>query len=266
MQRLYFLYHELRPEPSQYSYVVSCAEFEGHLRLYAAMQSGERSGRLRPEISFDDGNLSDWRYALPLLQKAGLRAHFFITAGWTGQRAGFMADAELRALHAAGMTVGAHGWSHKLLTACSDAELRVELIDAKARLEDALGAPIEAMSLPGGRFNGRVLRACREAGYRAVFSSEPKASAVAGVIAGERTIGRLNLRSGTTAAWLEEILDTGTGALAKQQRSDRVKGVAKSILGDRLYARAWALANRQEAEPGESMSAQGKPTSAQGKP
>lgn len=255
MQRLYFLYHELRPEPSQYSYVVSCAKFAQHLRLYAALQAEGGNARLRPEISFDDGNVSDWRYALPLLQGAGLRAHFFITAGWTGERAGFMSGAELRELYAAGMTVGAHGWSHKLLTACSEAELRVELVDAKARLEDGLGAPVETMSLPGGRFNGRVLRACREAGYTAVFSSEPKISEEDAAGSGKGTIGRLNLRSGTTAAWLEGMLDPGTGALAKQQRSDRVKGIAKSILGDRLYARAWALANRQEAESPEPQGA-----------
>lgn len=257
MQRLYFLYHELRPEPSQYSYVMSCAEFEQHLRLYAAMQREERTGWLRPEISFDDGNVSDYRYALPLLQQSGLRAHFFITAGWTGQRAGFMNEAELRALHGTGMTVGAHGWSHKLLTACSDAELRVELVDAKTRLQEALGAPVETMSLPGGRSDRRVLRACREAGFTTVFTSKPQSCEVA-LATAQPTLGRLNLRSGTTTAWLEQILDPGTGALASQQRSDRMKGLAKSILGDRLYAKAWALANRQEPEPGDSTRSLGK--------
>lgn len=254
MDRLHFLYHELRPEPSQYTYVVSCSEFEEHLRFYAGLQQGTASEQLRPEITFDDGNLSDARYALPLLQRAGLRAHFFITAAWTGQRAGFMSDADLRALQTAGMTVGAHGWSHTLLTACSAAELRVELIDAKNRLEQALGASVETMSLPGGRYDGRVLRACREAGYTTVFTSEPKTSRGSHPRgAGVHTIGRINLRGGTTTAWLGQVLDPATGVLARQQRSDRVKTLAKSVLGDRLYARAWALANRQEAEPADAQ-------------
>ena len=250
MDRLHFLYHELRPEPSEYTYVVSCSEFEEHLRLYAALPQGTANGQFRPEITFDDGNLSDARHALPSLQRAGLRAHFFITAGWTGKRAGFMSDAELRALGAAGMTVGAHGWSHKLLTACSPPELQVELVDAKNRLEEALGASVETMSLPGGRYNGRVLRACREAGYTTVFTSVPKASSDSDPQnSGVNTIGRINLRGGTTTAWLGQILDPATGVLARQQRSDRLKNLAKSMLGDRLYSRAWALANRQEAEP-----------------
>lgn len=249
MNHLYFLYHELRPEPSQYSYVVSCSVFEEHLRLYSALREQAAGELLCPKITFDDGNLSDSRYALPPLQRAGLGAHFFITAGWTGQRAGFMSDAELRALQTVGMTVGAHGWSHKLLTACSAAELRVELVDAKNRLEQALGAPVKTMSLPGGRYNGRVLRACREAGYTTVFTSEPKASrGLPPPGPGVNTIGRINLRGGTTTAWLGQVLDPGTGVLARQQRSDRVKSLAKSVLGDRLYAKAWALANRQEAE------------------
>lgn len=247
MKRLYFLYHELRPEPSQYSYVVSCAEFREHLRLFATEPG--KQGLLGAGITFDDGNLSDSRYALPLLLEAGLRAHFFITAGWTGERAGFMSSAELRELQVAGMTVGAHGWSHKLLTACSDAELRVELVDARTRLEDAVGAPVDTMSLPGGRYNRRVLEACQAAGYTAVFTSEPKTFDESAAAAGGNIIGRLNLRSGTSTAWLCGMLDPATGALARQQRSDRVKGMAKAVLGDGLYAKVWAIANRQEAEP-----------------
>lgn len=252
MKRLHFLYHELRSEPSQYLYVVSCEEFRAHLQTFASAREQSSSDRLRPEITFDDGNVSDCRFALPLLQEAGLQAHFFITAGWTDQRAGFMSAAELRELHKAGMSVGAHGWSHKLLTACSDAELKVELGDAKTRLEDALGAPVKTMSLPGGRSNRRILRACREAGYDTVFTSEPRISDDSVTVDGpEFTRGRLNVRGGTTTVWLREVLAPETGALARLQRSDRVKGLAKSILGDGLYEKIWALANRQGADPGE---------------
>ena len=252
MRCLSFLYHELRPEPSRYSYVVSCAEFKEHLRLYTESPEEASRERLRPQVTFDDGNLSDCRYALPLLQAAGLRAHFFITAGWTDERAGFMSAVELRTLHAAGMSVGAHGWSHKLLTSCSDVELRVELVDAKARLQDILGTSVDRISLPGGRYNKRILRACQEAGYTTVFTSEPAIHEDLQPSSAIETIGRLNLRSGTTTQWLEQVLHPGTGVLAKQQRADRVKGIAKSILGDGLYARAWALANRQEAEPADA--------------
>lgn len=254
MERLFVLYHELRPEPSQYSYVISCAEFEEHCRLYRNLhlRQSEEKGDLRPEVTFDDGYLSDFRFALPRLQAAGLRAHFFITAGWTGKRAGYMTAVELRELHAAGMTLGAHGWSHKLLTACTDAELKTELVDAKSRLEDLLGSDISTMSLPGGRADRRVFRHCEQAGYKAIFTSEPRPTGV--IHRGQAlqeplgVVGRVNLRSGTSTAWLGQLLDLKTGALARQGRSDRVKSLAKTLLGDRLYAAAWGMVNRHEAE------------------
>ncbi len=256
MKRLYLLYHELRPEPSRYAYVVPCTEFAEHCRLYRELQRVPSGQFLRPEVTFDDGNLSDYRYALPGLAEAGLHAHFFITAGWTGQRAGYMGAEELRALQAAGMTVGAHGWSHALLTACTDAELRTELVDAKARLEDILGGAVPTMSLPGGRANTRVLRACRAAGYTTIFTSEPRPANDTGAGLGD-IVGRLNLRGGIAPDWLTQVLQPKTGVLARQQRSDRVKSVAKAVLGDRLYAAAWSLVNRHEIDDAAKEGANG---------
>lgn len=246
MRSLHFLYHELRPAKSRYSYVMACDEFEEHCALFAQMQQSAPESVLRPEITFDDGNASDLMFASPVLRRHGLRATFFITAGWTGERAGFMDFIQLRALQAAGHRIGAHGLTHKLLTACSDAELDAELRVPKARLEQGLGTEVPLMSLPGGRANARVLRACAAAGYRQVYTSEPRAEAMD---AAPFTVGRFNLHSGTTLNWLEQVLRPETGALAKLQRADQLKTTAKRVLGDRLYARLWALANRQEAQP-----------------
>lgn len=253
MRSLHFLYHELRPAKSRYSYVTPCEEFEEHCGLFARLQATAARSTLRPEITFDDGNVSDVTFAMPALGRHGLQGTFFITAGWTGKRTGFMDVAQLRELHAAGHRIGAHGMTHKLLTACSDAELDEELQGAKERLEDGLGTAIDLMSLPGGRANRRVLLACKRAGFRQVYTSQPRAEAMN---EGPATVGRLNLHAGTTLQWLEQVLDPSTGELARLQRADRLKGMAKAVLGDGLYARVWALKNRQEPEtlePGASV-------------
>ena len=61
-----------------------------------------------------------------------------------------------------------------------------------------------------------------------------------------RTVGRLNLLAGTSVDWLDQVLRPETGALARLQRAHQVKTAAKLVFGDRLYARLWALANREE--------------------
>jgi hypothetical protein len=246
MKSLHFLYHELRPLPSSYSYVTTCADFEQHCSLFARLQQQTERGFLRPEITFDDGHRSNYEFALPILERHNLRARFFITAGWTGQRAGYMDANEVRALHAGGQQIGAHGWSHALLTHCTDRELDRELAGARQKLEDELGASVTTMSLPGGRANARVLEACWKAGYTTVFTSVPRAKE--DTPTQRSTIGRLNMRSGVGSAWLERVLQPESGVLAKLERQDRIKTATKTVMGDRLYAKLWSLLNHQEPD------------------
>ncbi|HLI76788.1 MAG TPA: polysaccharide deacetylase family protein [Acidobacteriaceae bacterium] len=249
MKSLHLLYHELRPAESSYSYVTPCEEFQQHCALYAPLLESGDPDILRPEITFDDGHASDAQHALPTLQRFGLRATFFITAGWTGQRAGFMTWPQLRELQRAGHQIGAHGVTHALLTACSPAELVEELSGARKRLEDGLGMEVRTMSLPGGRTNRRVLQACERAGYLQVFTSMPRAEEMARA---PRTVGRLNLHRGTTTTWLQQVLRPSTGTLTRLGLKQGVKTAAQHLLGDRIYASLWALGNRQEAEPADA--------------
>lgn len=242
-RRLYLLYHELRPQKSDYSYVVSCAQFESHLDLIRDLQTSP-GNRITPEVTFDDGHISNHEYALPLLHSRDIRAHFFITVGWTGHKAGYMDWPHLRTLLKAGQTVGAHGWTHTLLTHCTGKELEHELAGARLALEDKLGNSITSMSLPGGRFNARVLDACRSAGYTQVFTSVPKAE----TLPIGPMIGRLNIRADITSAWISDLLDPKSKVLGKLERQYRFKEAAKALLGDKVYARLWARLNREEPE------------------
>lgn len=249
MKSLHFLYHELRSSKSNYSYVTPSEEFEAHCGLFARLQHEASDGMFRPEVTFDDGHESDAMLAQPILESHGLRGTFFVTAGWTGQRKGYMSFAQLRGLAEAGHRVGAHGMTHALLNACSPAQLEEELKGARQRLEDGLGQAVRMMSLPGGRMDARVLAACEQAGYQQVFTSVPRAEAMS---PGQKTVGRLNLTGGTSLKWLEGVLDPASGALLRMERMARIKGAAKLLLGDRMYARVWALGNRQEIEGAEA--------------
>lgn len=248
MDTLYLLYHELRLGQSDYSYVTSPEEFERHCELFARLQQG--GATLRPEVTFDDGHLSDYEFALPILQRTGIRARFFITAGWTGERAGFMGWSELRQLAAGGQQIGAHGMTHKLLTHCSAKELDEELRGARLRLEDGLGQSVTTMSLPGGRSNAAVLQACWNAGYNEVFTSVPRAEPA--VRAARSTVGRLNVRSSNTTAWLEQLLRPETRILSTLERQHRIKSAGRRMLGDKLYAWVWSVLNRHEEQAPEA--------------
>lgn len=242
LPRLYLLYHELRPGGSEYSYVLDAAEFGRHLDLYSKERDAKTSV-LWPEVTFDDGHISNFEYAAPALEARGMTARFFITAGWTGKKPGYMGWEELRTMHGAGHVIGAHGWSHTLLTHCDEDGLKRELGGARRELEDKLGAAITMMSLPGGRYNRRVLAACEEAGYREIYTSAPQAEDVPhGLL-----VGRLNIRGDMTLEWISRLFEPDGKLLGNLGRQYRMKSYAKTVLGDTLYAKLWATLNRQEA-------------------
>ena len=243
LQTLHLLYHELRPLQSRYPYALETGSFKQHVDLFHHLRGTSTAG-LRPEITFDDGHVSNLRYALPILNSRELKAHFFITAGWTGQRANYMSWTELRSLHAAGQRIGAHGWSHTLLTHCTSEALELELRGARLALEDGLGVPVTTMSLPGGRFNRRVLAACFDAGYLQVFTSIPKPEPTPP----GSTVGRLNIRGDVTLPWITDLLAPGSARLRRIARTHRVKAAAQTLLGDRLYAAAWRLLNPEQPD------------------
>jgi hypothetical protein len=193
-------------------------------------------------VTFDDGHISNIEYAAPMLRARGLTGRFFITVGWTGNKRGYMGWPELRSLHEDGQLIGAHGWTHTLLTHCSERDLRTELSDARLTLEDKLGTSITTMSLPGGRYNRRILSSCEEAGYTQVYTSIPKVESVPlGSL-----VGRLNIRGDMTIEWISGLFQEDSSALSNLLRQHRMKAATQAVLGDRLYERLWALVNREE--------------------
>jgi peptidoglycan/xylan/chitin deacetylase (PgdA/CDA1 family) len=242
-RRLYLLYHELRPTRGQYSYLLEPAVFQKHIDLFAELRTIENPG-LWPEVTFDDGHISNFEYALPILQSRNLKARFFITVGWTGHRPGYMGWTELRSLQEAGQSIGAHGWTHTLLTHCDEKELHTELNSARLTLEDKLGTSITTMSLPGGRYNHHVLTACEKAGYTQVFSSIPRAEPMPiGSL-----VGRLNIRGDMQLGWISDLFQPNGSALHNLGRQYRMKATVKTLLGDSLYEKLWAVLNRKEPD------------------
>jgi peptidoglycan/xylan/chitin deacetylase (PgdA/CDA1 family) len=240
---LYLLYHELRPWPSKYSYSLGTSVFATHADVIAETLGNDQPG-ISLALTFDDGYASDSEYALPILSARGLRAHFFITVGRTGKALGYMGWPQVRSVSDAGHIVGTHGWSHVLLTHCSAKELDRELSASRKLLEDKLGIAVTTMSLPGGRYNRRVLASCREAGYIRVYTSEPRLETTVSAF----TIGRVNVSSGRLASWIRALAQPQSRELSKLQREYSIKKAAKVFLGDRAYEKLWAVVSRQGTE------------------
>ncbi|MGQ9928312.1 MAG: polysaccharide deacetylase family protein [Chloroflexaceae bacterium] len=115
-------------------------------------------------LTFDDGYADAFTTALPIVQRYGFVATFYVVSGFVGQ-AGYMGWEEIRALRDAGMEIGAHSISHPDLTGLGLEELRAQVGQSGALIAAEIGQPVVSFCYPGGRFSETVVAVTREAGY-----------------------------------------------------------------------------------------------------
>jgi peptidoglycan/xylan/chitin deacetylase (PgdA/CDA1 family) len=229
-------YHEITRGMPSYRYALACQDFERHLQVAAQLQR-KADSKASLVLSFDDGHISNYVRALPLLKKYSCKAIFFVVVGQMGKSQDFMTWAQLKELVALGHEVCAHGWSHRFLTGCSDPELHMELVRSKEELENRLSVRVEALSAPHGRWDNRVAAACAEAGYRRLYISTPWAPA-------RRTdnieiVGRLMVIRSMNSKRLVNWLTMGRAEAAVHRILHGFKGSLRYALGNSLYHRLW---------------------------
>jgi peptidoglycan/xylan/chitin deacetylase (PgdA/CDA1 family) len=123
-------------------------------------------------ITFDDGYEDNFTLALPLLQRYGFTATVFVVAGqvgrssaWDDTPAPMMTWDQIRAMKAAGITIGSHSVSHPHLSQLSIEQARREIEDSKDMLEQNLGSEVTTFCYPYGDWLPTMCQAVRSAGY-----------------------------------------------------------------------------------------------------
>lgn len=194
------MYHNIDPCRSD-RFVVSPSRFENQLKFFKLFRyrvitlseindaiANKESCQPTVVITFDDGYEDNYKYALPLLKKYGMKATVFAVAGQVGldnewdrakrkRQFRHMGWDELREWSRQGMEVGSHAMNHcKLGQITSDRHLRDEISVSKQILEEKLQQPIRTFSYPWGSFDNRVQKMVRETGYQAAVSTKPGVS------------------------------------------------------------------------------------------
>ena len=115
-------------------------------------------------LTFDDGYTDNYTVALPILQRFGFTATFFIISGKVG-KPDYMSWDQIVSLDRQGMDIGSHTVDHRDLAILSEAALQGELASSAAAIAGHLGHPVYWFCYPSGDLNPRVVEDVRAAGY-----------------------------------------------------------------------------------------------------
>lgn len=218
----YIAYHSIEHDNGEVGAGLYCtreAEFRKQME-YAVQYKGDSFC-----ISFDDGDISNYKLAYPILKKLGLKAYFFIIGNRVG-RDGYMNWSEIKELSGKGMIIGSHGMTHRILAGLSNDELDYEIKDSKKILEENLDQKIEYISIPRGFYTEKIIDKIKEAGYAKVFTSNIKDN-------DGFKMGRIVVKGCWDISYFRDVLENGVGF--GDRIRDVVKEWSKKILGAEKY-------------------------------
>jgi peptidoglycan/xylan/chitin deacetylase (PgdA/CDA1 family) len=119
-------------------------------------------------VSFDDASGGQYMNALPILQRLGITATFFVMTVVL-DRPNWLSRDDVRALDTAGMTIASHTWDHHPVTKYGDKDWATQLEKPRAELEQIVGHDVDLFAYPYGLWNRAALPHVQAAGYRAAF-------------------------------------------------------------------------------------------------
>jgi peptidoglycan/xylan/chitin deacetylase (PgdA/CDA1 family) len=122
-------------------------------------------------LSFDDGYLSDYTVALPVLRRHGWAGVLNLIVD--SVKPGDITADQVRALIAAGWEIDAHTVTHADLPPLGAAQLRAEVAGSRADLRKEFGQPVDFFCYPVGHYDRRVIAAVRAAGYLGATTETP---------------------------------------------------------------------------------------------
>ncbi|HYR57161.1 MAG TPA: polysaccharide deacetylase family protein [Chthoniobacteraceae bacterium] len=197
-------YHNIEDKSSMKALTISTAEFEKELQAikdnkftvipmqdFLAFRRGEKDIPVKScIITLDDGWISSYTNAWPLLKKFGYPFTLFIYVNYVGTGGKSMSWDQLGEMRDAGVDIECHTYSHSNLRAPGggmdrlhaemvkkdvatlgvDGWMRKEIVESKQVIEKQLGIKCNAFAYPFGNYNQKARDMVKEAGYEAAFT------------------------------------------------------------------------------------------------
>jgi peptidoglycan/xylan/chitin deacetylase (PgdA/CDA1 family) len=244
------MYHEITDDPP-HPYAISRTQFEDQLKylsahryrsividdqLFRLEKGGLKADPRSVVITFDDAQVSNYTQAMPLLQKYGFRATFFVPTVFIDQGQRNLMKKQLIEMDREGMVIQSHSHSHPFLNDLHREGIYSELAISKKILEEVIQKNVTIMSCPGGRYSKNVIDIAKEIGYRGVCISEPGTTRLD---FGLPVLGRFLITQKTNLRRFESICSLDPMFIKRIEAEHYLKNAVKRMIGNKLYHRLW---------------------------
>lgn len=174
------LYHHVSGDKYRSRYYVSVPDFQAQMQAlydggYTAVTISQLldaliEGAELPEkpivITFDDGHMSVYENAFPIMESFGFPGVFYIVANRINNSDGFVDIEKITEMISAGWEIGSHGYTHADVTLNPDAAY-FEIAQSRVALEQALSTDIKTFAYPFGKIDPVSAQKVSQYGYRA---------------------------------------------------------------------------------------------------
>jgi peptidoglycan/xylan/chitin deacetylase (PgdA/CDA1 family) len=127
-------------------------------------------------ITFDDGYKDVYSYAFPVLREYQFPATVFLIVNEISRpQADRLSWQELEVMQESGLvSFGSHCLGPEpLVNLKSDEEIKKEIFESKRILQERLGQRIVLFSYPEGKFDAKIKKLVKDAGYQAAVATKP---------------------------------------------------------------------------------------------
>jgi len=157
--------------PSQFEAQLAYLAEEGYNTIHLSdlilhLQTGHPLPPKPIVITFDDGYHDLFTNAYPLLKEYGFVGTFFLITNLADEgREDYLSWAEIRFLHAMGMEIGSHTYTHPDLRGQPYDYLVWQILGSKEAIEARTNEPVRLFSYPSGKYDQQVVEVLKSTGY-----------------------------------------------------------------------------------------------------
>lgn len=122
-------------------------------------------------LTFDDGHISNYKLAFPILKEFNFVATFFIVHNFVGQK-NYIAKEHILEMHKEGMKFESHSSTHSYILSLSKEKIIQELRESKEKIESILKSQINYFSVPYGFYNKYLILSLKYFGYKGLVTED----------------------------------------------------------------------------------------------